>query len=508
MPAMLAARAFVLDRLVRLTVGCLLGLGALTAGAQTVRKPFSALRVTGGAAAAAHALVVELSAREALSGVHLHIASDVAPEFGARYVVWVNGAQVAQADANGAAQTIALPPEAFVPGTNSVQLARVPRYATITGQAAYSEIAPINDARSSISLDFAGLRRNLSPTLAQLPLAFDARAWMPRNVTVALGRQPPSAEQLRAATLAVESIAARMRVDIAVAYEGEKAIINRGHAGSWVIDEDAARAGDLLLVGTRHALADRLPESVVKAIDGPFLGVYPANEGKAVMVVLSGVTDADCVRAAQAFADTTTALPTRSAMTLDNSATVRAPQSHLAISLAQADAALVGAALNFAAIYVRATGVLADVKFTFSADIANSDFFLGPATSLDARLARQLPVLPALQPGQAVSLTGSSRAHRFVAVLGSNDTSVARTVDLLRQPSKWSLLAQRATLFDTTTGSAKPLAVASRSPVATLRLLLADPVVFWCVLTALLALSYIVLNKALADQVKNRFDRS
>ncbi|WP_028232937.1 cellulose biosynthesis cyclic di-GMP-binding regulatory protein BcsB [Paraburkholderia mimosarum] len=497
------------NRLVRLAVACLLGLVALSADAQTVTRPFSSLRSRGGAAAAAHALIVELSPREALSGVHLQLASDVAPEDGTRYAIWVNGALVADVDAKGAVQTIALSPQAFVPGTNSVQLARVPHSATITGQTAYSDTAPINDARSSISLDFAGLRPNPAPTLAQLPLAFDARAWMPRNVTVVLGRQSPSPGQLRAAALTVESIAARMRqVDVTVAYQGDKAIIKRDDPGSWGIDRDTARAGDVLLVGTRSALADALPPAVADAINRPFLGVYPANEGRSVIVVVSGITETDCLRAAQAFADASTMFPARANMTPDAAMAIHVPPAQLVISLGHPDAALVRAALNFAAIHVRTTGLLAEVTFTYSADITNTDFFFGPATSLDARVLRQLPVFPPLQPGQAVSLTGNRGAHRFVAVLGDNETSVARTIDMLRQPTKGFLLAQGATLFDTTTGSAKPLALAERSGIARLRLLLADPIVFWCVLTTLLALSYIFLNMTLKDQVKKRFDQS
>ncbi|WP_094781205.1 hypothetical protein [Paraburkholderia ribeironis] len=462
-----------------------------------------------GAAAAAHALVVELSAREALSGVHLKLASDVAPEAGARYVVWVNGAQVAQADAKGQVQTIPLPPQAFVPGTNSIQLARVPHSEKIAAETAYSDIAPIDNMRSSISLDFAGLRPNPAPTLAQLPLAFDARSWMPRNVTVVLGSGLPSPQRLQAATLAVESIAARMRqVDVTVAYKGTSPIVKREGSGSWDIDKDTARAGDVLLVGTRDALQNALSEAVAEGINGPFLGVYPANEGRSVVMVLSGVTETDCLRAAQAFADTSKAFPRRADMTLDAATIVHAPPAHLAISLRHSDTALVRAALNFAAVHVRATGVLANFAFTFSGDFANADFFFGPATSLDAQQLGQLPSLPTLQPGQAVSLSGHSSGRPFVAVLGSNNAAVTHAIDMLRQPAVWSLFAQGATLFDSATESAKPLAVAERSRIARLRLLLADPLVFWCALTTLLALSYIFLNMTLKEQVKKRINQS
>ncbi|SIT35842.1 exported hypothetical protein [Paraburkholderia piptadeniae] len=510
MPVMWAARASVVSRLVRAAVvAWLLGLGALPATAQTVTRPFSSLPSPDGAAAEAHALVVELSAREALSGVHLQLASDVAPEAGARYVVWVNGTQVAQADARGEVQTIPLSPQAFVPGTNSIQLARVPHAAKITAETAYSDIAPVNIARSSISLDFAGLRPNPAPTLAQLPLAFDARSWMPRNVTVALGSGLPSPQRLQAATLAVESIAARMRqVDVTVTYKGTDPIVKRGDSGSWDIDKDTARAGDVLLVGTRSALKEALPAAVAESINGPFLGIYAANEGKSVVMVLSGVTETDCLRAAQAFADTSMALPSRADMTLDAAAAIHAPPGHLAISLGRPDAALVRAVLNFAAVHVRATGVLADFTFAFPGDFASTDFFFGPATSLDALQLRQLPSLPTLQPGQAVSLTGQASGHPFVAILGSNDASVPRAVEMLRQPAVWSQFAQGATLFDSATVSTTPLAIAGRSGIARLRLLLADPLVFWGVLTILLALSYIFLNMTLKEQVKKRFDQS
>lgn len=507
MPVTWAARAFVVSRLMRIAVACLLGFGALSAAAQTVTRPLTSLRAPRGAAAPSNALIIELSAREALSGVHLQIASDAEPETGARYVVWVNGAQVTQVDAKSAIQTIALSPEHFVPGSNSIQLARVPHSATVTGRAAYSDVAHISDAHSSITLDFAGLRPNQTPTLAQLPLAFDARTWMPRNVTVVLGREPPSPQQLRAAALAVGSIAARMpQVAVTAAYEGGRAIVKRNDPDSWAIDKNAARAGDVLVVGTRKALADALPASITQIINGPFLGVYPANDGKSVVVVLSGITEIDCLHAAQAFADTSTEFPARTDMTLDPTTAIHGPPAHLAVSLEKPDSALVRAALNFAAIRARATGVLVDFAFMLPSDVENIDLFFGSATSLDARVLRQLPAFPVLQPGQVVSLEGHSGGRPFVAVLGSSDASVAHAVDMLRQSAVWSVFAHGATLFDTTSKSAKPLTVAERSSVARVRLLLADPVMFCYVLTALLVLSYIFLNITLKEQVDARFD--
>jgi hypothetical protein len=251
-----------------------------------------------------------------------------------------------------------------------------------------------------------------------------------------------------------------------------------------------------------------LPTAVSEAINGPFLGVYPANEGRSVVIVVSGIAETDCLRAAQALADTSMMFPARPDMTLDAATAIHAPPGHFAISLGHPDTALVRAVLNFAAVHVRTTGVLADFAFTFSGEFANTDFFFGAATSLDARQLRQLPSFPTLQPGQAASLTGHSSGHSLVAVLGSNDAAVAHAIDMLRQPAVWSLFAQGATLFDSATGSATPLAVAERSRIARLRLLLADPLVFWCLLTALLALLYIFLNMTLKDQVKKRFEQS
>lgn len=464
MPVIWAAKVSMVSALLGAAVACLLGLGTLSAAAQTVTRPLSALPSAAGAATAARALVVELSAREVLSGVHLELASKVAPDPGAQYVVWVNGTEVARIDATGAVQ--------------------------------------------SITLDFAGLRPNPAPTLAQLPLAFDARSWMPRNVTVVLGRESPSPERLRAAALAVESIATRMRqVDVTVAYESGRAAGKRNGSGSWKLDENATRS-DVLLVGTRNALEDVLPAAAAQAIDGPFLGIYAANEGRSVVIVLSGITEADCLRAAQAFTDASTVLPAHADMTLDAAMAIHVPPAHLAMALANPDATLVRAALNFSSVRARATGVVADTTFTLSSDLANTDFFFSPATPVGARLLRQLPPLPLLQPGQAVSVTGHSGTHPFVAVLGGSDAAVGHAVGMLRRPAIWSLFAQGPTIFDTTAESAKPLAIAARTPVARLRLLLADPIVFSSVLATLLALSYVVLNMTLKEQVKKRFDQS
>jgi hypothetical protein len=497
------------SRLVHLLVSCLLSIGAVSAPAQTATRPLSAIRPASGAAAAAHALIVELSPREALSGVHLHLATNVAPPAGARYVVWVNGVQATQVAADGLEHTIALSPRAFVPGINSIQLALVPRLAPIAAETASSYIAPLDDARSFISLDFAGLRPNPAPTLAQLPVAFDRRAWMPRTVTVEFGRLP-APEQLRAAALAIQGIAARMRqVDITAAYERKGAFVSARDPASWHIDDEAARAGDVLLVGPRDALTDMLPSPVARAITGPFLGVYSVDEGKSLVIVLSGVTDADYVRAAQAFAETGTVLPARSAIQLDAAAVVHPPQSHLAISLEEPNSALVQAALNFAAIHVKRTDVLTDFSFTSSIDDPSTRLFFGSATALDTRRLRQLPIFPPLRPGQAVSLPDSPDSpggQGFTAIVGSGPASVARAIAMLRKPAVWSLFNSGATLFDTTAGSAQQLEAAKRSPVARLRLLLAVPEVFWSVLVGLLALSYVFVNVALKAQAARRFD--
>jgi hypothetical protein len=75
---------------------------------------------------------------------------------------------------------------------------------------------------------------------------------------------------------------------------------------------------------------------------------------------------------------------------------------------------------------------------------------------------------------------------------------------MLREPATWALFNRGPVLFYTAEGSAVPFTVAKRSPVATLHMLLADPLVFWSTLLALLALSSISAHIALKAQVARR----
>ncbi len=512
MPAMWAERSSMAKRWAHVVAACLLCVVAASARGQTATRPFSALRATGGAAAAAHALIVELAPREALSGVRLDLVPAHPPPADSKYVVWVNGVRAAEAnadaapDAGAAGTTLALPPRAFVPGINSIQVALVSRTAKITGDEASTRAAPMNDARSSVTLDFSGLRPNSAPTLAQLALAFDMRSWLPRTITVDMGRGAIPPERLRAAALAVEGIAARMRdVDVAVEYRSDRKLVDWPRdPASWGVREEDEDGADMLLVGTRSALSDLLPESVASTVNGPFLGIYSARAGKSVIVVLSGNTDADCLRAAQAFADTSASLPAAAAMTLNGTTAIRTPATRMTMTLAEADPALMRAALNFAALHAHATNAVADFAIRFSVDASGANYFFGQDSALSPRLRRELPAYAPLQPGQAVSVPGRNGPASQIALLGITDAAVSSAVDMLRRPDVWSLFTQRAALFDTRADSAIPLAIARRSPIAEIRLFLADPVVFWSILTALLFASFLFVNAALKAQVAER----
>lgn len=359
-----------------------------------------------------------------------------------------------------------------------------------------------------LSLDFAGLRPNTSPTLAQIPIAFDSRAWLPRTLSVDLGQGAIAAEQLQAAMLAVQGVAARMRQsDLMVAYRSEGTLVDWGRdAQSWGIAQEDVAAGDTLLVGTRAALARELPASIARAVTGPFIGLYPLNAGRSVVVVVSGVSEADCLRAARLFADMSAALPARSAMVVDSGDPVHAPAEHVAMTLVEQAPALVRAALRFAAVRAKATGTVADISIRFSGDALGADYFLGEDSALSSRLRRHLPVYAPLQPGQAVSLPARMGDRPFVAIIGVRDAAVVGAVDMLRKPSVWSLFTRHATLFDTRAQSAVPLTAATRSPLAEARLFLADPLMCWSVLAALLLASFIFVNLALKAQIARRLE--
>lgn len=505
MRVMSGARSSMVDRLARAAAALVIGLAWAAAHGQTATRPFAALRPASGAAAAAHALVVELAPREALSGAHLDLAPSAEPPAGSRYIVWVNGALTADVQASGARQILALAPSALVPGVNTIELALAPHGVP---PASGTTPAPVDDARSMLSLDFAGMRPNPAPTLAQIPLAFDAHAWLPRTLTVDLGDDAVAPGQLQAAAIAVQGVAARMRqTDVTVTYSSEHSIVDWGRdPQAWGISQEDIAAGDVLLVGTRAALARELPAAVARTVTGPFIGIYPVNGGKAVVVVISGATDADCVRAAQRFANPSASFPGTSAIVLDSGFAVSAPATHVAVALAEADPSLVRAVLRFAAVRAKATGTVADFPIRFSSDTAGANVFFGRDSSLSPRLRRQLPIYAPLQPGEVVSLPARIGGQPFVAIVGVRNAALVGAIDMLRKPATWSLFMQHATLFDTRADSAIPLAAARRSVLAEVRLFLADPLVFWSVLLALLLASFIFVNLALKAQIEERLD--
>jgi len=497
-------------------MGWVIAFAAIAGYAQSVSRPFMALRPASGAAAAAHALVVELSPREVVSGAHLDIMSNSAPPAGARYLVWINGALAVNVEATGAHQTLDLAPNAFAPGVNTIQVALAPNGAPVTNELALTAPAPVDDTKSNLLLDFAGMRANPAPTLAQIPLAFDPRGWLPRTVAVDLGQDAgaPMPAQLQAASLAVQSIAARMRqTDVTVAYRSEGSIADWSRdRQSWGIAKEDAAAGDTLPIGTRATLAHELPASVAQAVTGPFIGIYPANAGRSVVVVISGETDADCLRTARVFADQAASLPTSAAMVIDSGSgsVARADgnragrATHLAIALAEADPALVRAALRFAAVRAKATGEMADFSFRYGIDVAASDYFFGQDATLSRKLRSRLPLYAPLQPGQVVSFPAHIGDRSFIAMIGVRNAALASAVQMLREPAAWARFTQQATLFDTRTQTALPLAVARRSLLAQVRLFLADPLTFWSVLAALLLASFVFVNLALKAQVAAR----
>jgi hypothetical protein len=515
MRVMSGGRFFMASRLARFATALFFTFAAIAGHAQSVARPFAALRPASGAAAAAHALVVELSPREVLSGAHMELSASTAPPAGSHYLVWINGALAVNVEASGVHQTLDLAPNAFAPGVNTVQLALAPNGASAANELALSAPAPLDDANSMLSLDFAGMRPNAAPTLAQIPLAFDSHAWLPRTLAVDLGQDAtaPSTAQLQAASLAVQSVAARLRqVDVAVTYRSERSIAQwRRDPESWGVAEEDLAAGDTVLVGTRAALSRELPASIARAVTGPFIGIYGANAGRSVVVVISGDTDADCLRAAQVFSDPTASLPARAAMVIDRGDARRANAAYptpVAMALAEQDPALVRAALRFAAVRAKATGEIADMSFRYGTDVAGVNYFLGQDASLSRNLRRRLPVYAPLEPGQAVSLPVHGGARSFIALIGVRNAVLAGAVGMLRKPATWALFTQHATLLDTRSQTAVPLAIARRSPLAQVRLFLADPLSFWSVLGALLLASFVFVNLALKAQVAARLEVS
>lgn len=263
-------------------------------------------------------LTIPLSKRMHLNKARLHLAytnSIGLLRNRSALSVAVNGQTVKQLKLNpdmpDAEADIDLPGYLFKTGYNKLTFSVVQHY---TDGACEDQLAPelwteINAVKSNITFD--GELYSVKPVLSDLEHYFDPKLsnyWKLNVLTAQSGATDP--KHLGWANLASQGVAARLRyVPLAVHYVTAQSAT--GQTGYFPGLKQAGLGDtDNVLVGTASELAPYLNTEIKSLITGAFMGIYPAtgNSGR-IVVVISGKTDDEVERAAQAFAHSLYSMP-------------------------------------------------------------------------------------------------------------------------------------------------------------------------------------------------------
>lgn len=252
-----------------------------------------------------------LSPREAIRDALLHldtVNSTALIRSRSELSIRVNGRVLAQyaldPERTRMSNEVRIPADLLKTGYNDVTIGVVQHYTYDCEDPGSPELwTEIDPLRSSITVNYAGLRPNLTPRLTQLHTAFDRRAWAPLPLAVVVGTEQVNKSQLSAAAVAVQGIALRkgyrpVSVDV---FNANTAVALRPQDGRFGKLNPAVTEGhDLLLIGKRAELSRYLDTEVAGVMNGPFVGVFSLNEGATVALVVSGNTDEELMQAARA----------------------------------------------------------------------------------------------------------------------------------------------------------------------------------------------------------------
>lgn len=155
----------------------------------------------------------------------------------------------------------------------------------------WTEIDPV---RSYVTYNVAGQRANNNPKLTQLDLAFDKRGWLPKTLVVVFAEDNVTAEELNAASLAVQGLSLRMGyrpLNIEVATKQSVLAATPQQSSNFPYLNQAAIAGkDVLIVGDLSKVTTLISDQnrvVIEKAKGPFVGVFPEMQGDSVVTVIS-----------------------------------------------------------------------------------------------------------------------------------------------------------------------------------------------------------------------------
>ncbi|MBU6428186.1 MAG: cellulose biosynthesis cyclic di-GMP-binding regulatory protein BcsB, partial [Cyanobacteria bacterium REEB65] len=146
----------------------------------------------------------------------------------------------------------------------------------------------------------------LHPRLADLDDLFsDKELATPSYTVLSPDPVPQDPALLEAGNLMAQGVAIRLKFIPGVFHyaQATRLALPDGDPDFPGLDENATGAGDVLLYGTRQALAPYISNDLANRIQGPFLGVYAlAAEPSRVLVLASGLTPSEVKEAAGAFA--------------------------------------------------------------------------------------------------------------------------------------------------------------------------------------------------------------
>jgi cellulose synthase operon protein B len=263
---------------------------------------------------AAYSVKLPVSPREVVTGAMLRldtVNSTALIKSRSEMQVRINGRILAQypldPENTRHSRDIALPVGSLKAGYNDLSVSVVQHYTyeceDPSSPELWTEIDPI---RSAVTFNFDGVKPNLNPKLTQLHVAFDQRSWLQRPLAVVSGTERISEPQLAAASLVTQGLALRMgyrpvKVDVFNAHTAQA--LRPGHGHFPGLAPQVAEGRDVVLVGKRAELSRYLDSELYGLIAGSFVGVFSADGGKSVVLVVSGTTDEELMQAARSVAD-------------------------------------------------------------------------------------------------------------------------------------------------------------------------------------------------------------
>lgn len=263
---------------------------------------------------ASYTVKLPLSPREAMSDAMLHldtVNSTALIRSRSELSVRVNGRVLAQyaldPERTRMYRDIPIPMELLKPGFNDVEIGVVQHYTYDCEDPASPELwTEIDPLRSGITLNFKGYRPNLNPRLTQLHTAFDRRGWVPRRLSVISGTETLHDGTLAAAATVVQGLGLRLEyrplaVDVFTAHAAQA--LQRGAGRLPGLAPNLYHGKDVLLIGKRADLSRYIDGEVYSLMSGAFVGVFSANDGDSVVLVVSGETDEQLMQAARSVAD-------------------------------------------------------------------------------------------------------------------------------------------------------------------------------------------------------------